>query len=710
MSVSTQELSIRRKNAIIIPAGMQNKSNVTTPEDIRLIATFVSGLQSNGFAIDATHLARLVGAVNTDREIASTIMADVMSAVKNLKGVKNFIPFYPNFPTQVMNLDESELVFNAIIHYQSFTEVDATNDPTKIWFPSYVKEVRPKFNEPVSYAVLTVQNDTVLGEIADTILRQNTSPSIQDKSDLELIFDNGFTALPDSIPNKEMMALAVNTCVTRGIEIPVTLAKTATDVLRIAVALSEGDISLATASAFRHFKRSQRKMFLNMLEKVGTIEEDMLRHKNLWIRLGEVLHPGEFSAKFPKAFAAFNKLRNGIKIETFNSKIEEYLKAGDYNQAKNLLITRPGDFARRFDHLIRITPEYFQAGIVDSFISVADRVSTTVLLQLKMAIASRDENTRYAFPKGNVQRVMSIRNTRPEVSDLIHFKVDHKISTVLRNRFAKLSPLGNVFIDPALLKINLPLGQRSTNKASKTVPRGSRISYGTDKDTLRFFIWWKEQENSRCDLDLSAVGLDDNFNEISTLSYYNLRGSYGCHSGDVTSAPNGASEFIDINQPQARRNGIRYIVVTVHSYTGQGFDGLDECFGGVMLRDKPASGEVYEPRSVEHKFDLVSKQTNGIPFIIDLEAREIIWCDMPILTGQVLSHSAGQNADNTMNHIQHVVKAITSTSQPTLGDLLILHAQARGKIVSDRSRADTEFSIQKGTHYEMDSIAANFLG
>lgn len=60
-----------------------------------------------------------------------------------------------------------------------------------------------------------------------------------------------------------------------------SIFKTATDVLRLAVALSEGDVSLASSVRFKKFNRAERRFLLGLLEQCGNITEDMLRYKNV---------------------------------------------------------------------------------------------------------------------------------------------------------------------------------------------------------------------------------------------------------------------------------------------------------------------------------------------------------------------------------------------------------------------------------------------
>lgn len=48
--------------------------------------------------------------------------------------------------------------------------------------------------------------------------------------------------------------------------------------LQLAVALSDGDVSLAAATKFRRFSRPERRLLLELLEESRSITEDMLRY------------------------------------------------------------------------------------------------------------------------------------------------------------------------------------------------------------------------------------------------------------------------------------------------------------------------------------------------------------------------------------------------------------------------------------------------
>ena len=120
--------------------------------------------------------------------------------------------------------------------------------------------------------------------------------------------------------------------------------KSATDVLRLAAAMSGQDVSLAKAPRFRSFTRAERRELLGLLE---------LRPEQ-FKRLGEKLHPGEYAKYFPENKAIFDKVRNGIKIETYNSKLQELMKPPVNAELLTAhLMLRPGMFARYLDFALR---------------------------------------------------------------------------------------------------------------------------------------------------------------------------------------------------------------------------------------------------------------------------------------------------------------------------------------------------------------------
>ena len=75
-------------------------------------------------------------------------------------------------------------------------------------------------------------------------------------------------------------------------------ASTATDVMRLAAALSDVDVSLRKVCKFRKFSRPERRVLISMLKGAKHLEGDLALRKEQWRRLLSFLRSGDF--KFDK--------------------------------------------------------------------------------------------------------------------------------------------------------------------------------------------------------------------------------------------------------------------------------------------------------------------------------------------------------------------------------------------------------------------------
>jgi len=690
---------LRRKNKVILPQGKGN----SRLRDAYLGA-FLKNIESLGYTLSQPLIERVrtlsVGELTVFYE-------QLIQDLKTMVGAKvKYNPMYPNFPKQVMEASQLELYINAIMHYLT------------LQLPEYQIQERSPLIDDLKLKIIDLGSQDEFELMFSNLLRSQTSISATDKEDITWFVceykDAVAKLIPDQIPMKENIAFLAGLLIkyTQVAE-PVLSGhfKTATDVLRLAVALSGGDVSLAQPSRFRTFSRAERRLLLAMLEKSGTITEDMLRFANVWIRLGEKLHPFEYKARFPKTYTAFDIIRNNKPFDTFAAKVEKGLVQKQFAQVAALLVSRPGEFARRLDHLLRNVAD--GQSIVAQFGEVADQVSTTVLLQVMAHFKNRNKGNalRAFFPKGNVAKVHTIPNTLPFISQKLRYQVLGICEAMLINRFAALKPLGNVYLDEKLQDYLVPFSQRSASKALRTLVRGSSVDL-PEGDTIRFFLWWKEgtvkgAATGRVDIDLSAVMYDTNWKYREHISYTNLKSSTyrACHSGDITTAPDGACEFIDLDIPSVVRYGGRYVVMSLNSFSGQQYCNLPECYAGWMMRQHPNSGEIFEPATVQDKVDLSADTRICIPVILDLLARKVIWADLALKKHPVWANNVEGNAKG----VALMGQAMTTLAKPTLYDLFLLHATARGTL-SDAAEADTVFSLEKGiTPFDIETIMAEYM-
>jgi hypothetical protein len=603
-------------------------------------------------------------------------------------------PFYPNFPKQVMEMSHLELYLNAILHYWSLGH----------WKPDFEELPREFHFENTKFKEIDVLTDKKFNAIFTRLLSSNDSISDEDKKVIEWFISFEKKLPTTAIPFKENLCFVAGLLLESGRDISGYIT-TATDVLRIATKLSDGDISLAANTKFKSLPRQKRKILIFALEKVIK-EEDIKRHKNKWIRLFHSLHVGDFSNE---VFLVAKKIRSNQNIKTFYTSLEEAVSAKKIGEAVKLLVTRPGEFARRIDHLLRM-PNKKGAGnkqIVEKFLKVADSIPTRVLLQLygNLKIRKESRDKRVVFPKGQTQKARIISGI-PKLGAPTVNSLRSGIEKSLVKRFKNLDKLGKVYIDPALEGCPLPTQQRSASEGLFQVARGTALPLGDeDKNTLRFFIYWKGM-----DIDLSATLHDDEFKKIEHISYTNLKSAHyeACHSGDITRAHNGASEFIDITIDKAAKYGVRYVVMNVLVYSGEEFAKHEECFAGWMTRSKPESNEIFDPKTVVQKIDLRSASKNCIPVIFDIVEKKAICIDL--VTKRSGRHG-GNNIESNMASIEEVLEAMTNIfNKTTLYELMSLHAKARGKEVKNKEKADVVFALDEGiTPYDVSVINSEYV-
>lgn len=690
----THALTIKRRGKVVPPA-----PDGTEQLPLEVVTSLSQDLESLGYAL--TPLL-LLHCQKFSYYQLTVFRSELIEALEQIVGAHRMhLPMYPNFPAQVMQASDAELYFNAIVHYWSEGKL----------FPVQRKVWRPRYNEPKLLRFIDLGTEADVAEIFQKLLSANVAWSEQDRLDLAVLIrtfgEEAVTFIPERIPQKENVAhlgaILLRTSLETGMEFVRTHVKTATDVLRLAVALSGGDVSLANASRFGKISRPVRRLLIEILEAQPQVVEDMLRWKNRWIRLGERLHPHEFVKRYSKTAKAFSVIRNNIPAPTLNSSVEKSLRQFDAIAAASKLTSRPGDFTRRLDHILRLQPSRAEE-VLEKFRLVANRVSTPVLVQSWHHFRTRNEEREFRtfFPKGNVGKVYAEFDRvlpKLERSNEVAAILEHALSS----RFANLPSLGKVYVDPELANFPVQFGMRSASKALRTVARGSRLPL-PDKDILRMFLWWKNA-SGRTDIDLSAAFLDHRFYHIESISFYNLKSYGGVHSGDIVDAPNGASEFIDVSISRLKHNQVRYVAMVLTSYSQQPFVNLPECFAGWMARSKAGSGEVYEPRSVEDKLDLTADSKIAVPVVFDLLKMEAIWCDLAVRHYPSFQNTVGRNIVGVSLSVQ----AIATMKKPSLFDLLSLHATARGEIVTSPAEAETVFSVESGIPFELDRIAADFL-
>ena len=323
------------------------------------------------------------------------------------KAISKTSPIWPDFPNDAMNASLVELYIVNYLNYLSGGTWTPDSDPSRFCkgldknhLPA-AKQI-PACTEDEIYRYLV---QSVTGKAPLSPDEQNTVKMLLSDSGEEFLDKVMSLMMDKDISCKENLALYVSYIIHRPdwkSQKCFLDFKSATDVLRLAAAMSGQDVSLAKAPRFRSFTRAERRELLSLLEHVEKDEGFALRPEQ-FKRLGEKLHPSEYAKYFPENKAIFDRVRNGIKIETYNSKLQELMKPPVNAELLTAhLMLRPGMFARYLDFALRSCKDAAaMEDVLFRFISVCKSVEPRVLVQLINHFRNRNNPVQLATGKAN---------------------------------------------------------------------------------------------------------------------------------------------------------------------------------------------------------------------------------------------------------------------------------------------------------------------
>lgn len=664
-----------------------------------------------------------------------------IEAIRRSKGAdKHYIPFYPGFPQQVRELSEFEWMFNAICHYISGGEY-FTTEKERIQYAELKKN--RKFSEcledmttakPIGVSTL----DDVQ-EIAYSIMTAPTSISDFDKEIINFFIENIYDEYINKLPEmsfKENMCYVLSKLMKNDLNKRCTVEnigasiKTATDVLRLYVALSDGDISLSKPTKFKNLPMWQYRLFSELINGMNfrSVYEDMFRHPEMWKRANEKIHPKKFKKGTYTKVAEL--LYKGEKPITFMTKLNKAFEDGDKEALITLLSQRPGVFARYLDCLVRLAcifcvdeneAEIYR--VINAFKKVSTSIDTGLLLQVKNHFIDRLEHVTtngYTVCDDDVERYFINKNGKAFMKTEYHMlNIPEKylrliigvIDDAIKAQYATRDIIGPVYIDPSVDGLLVPWNQRTASTKSKCVVKGSKWKLKDTTRIIRAFCWWTNTDDGvRVDEDISATFVND-FSPSITASaerhsesvyYGNIHNSFCVHSGDIVNGGSadgmGACEFIDIDIDKALEAGYRYAFVSIHSFTDVNFCKFNSS-AGFMERteeklDTRINGRtngntsiynfnIFDPRTVKMNFDLNTESNGSVPILIDLKEREVYWIDSDFNISGII------NCRSSINIASISIDSLLKRHFTTIRELVELNAAVRGGLTDTPEDAKT---------------------
>ena len=400
-----------------------------------------------------------------------------IEAIRASKGAdKHYIPFYPGFPKEVKELSEFEWMFNAVMHYIS----DGHYYTTEV---ERIQYAELKKNRKFAECLEDMKNAKPIGvstlddiqAIAYSIMAAPTSISDFDKEIIDFFVENIYDEYIDKLPEmsfKENMCYVLSKLMTNDLNKRCTpenigaSIKTATDVLRLYVALSGGDISLAKPTKFKNLPMWQYRLFSELINGMNfnAVYEDTFRYAEMWKRANEKIHPKRFKKGTYTKVAEL--LYKGEKPITFMTKVNKAFEDGDVETLTSLLSKRPGVFARYLDCLIRYSYMGFDENeddiyrIINAFKKVSTSIDTKLLHQVKNHFIDRlnhvitngytdyDEYVERYFINKSGKVFMKTENHMWNIPEKYIKIVIGVIDDAIKAQYATRDIIGPVYIDP----------------------------------------------------------------------------------------------------------------------------------------------------------------------------------------------------------------------------------------------------------------------
>jgi hypothetical protein len=704
-NVELQEIASRHLNGIFIPANITSDENVSN----EIFATVLKKFEGYGYTFDK-ELAKTLYALNTEK--LKKISDVFLEVVRKFKSDNAYTVFYRNFPEEVVNLSETETYFLQFMHYLigylpegaevNESEENIETEPSQFVKLSHLKRV----------------SETEMLDLLRNLLSSNVTLSETNLKDVLTLLK-----YCDEKEIKELM------CQIKMKETLMTIAKvqfeetgstyaefsTATDVLRF-IALLSGEKLNTKFIAFKYFKRPELNILVSKLENVNYLLDDMKRYRKPW-RKFFLMNGNRISfEKYPKVkqaadmlFGKFSHITKKGKFELSRSRMNK-MSDTEFEEFLANFSKYSGDYIRNLLSLVNRVSEERIEKVLKYFLVAAKEANTRLLFQIcdRILNVKSGKAGRVVNAKGNWLVLEETIN----LSDAVLQKTAEVVSYAILEKLSEKEPLGKVWIDESYQNIAMTTSEKDSNSSFRPLTRGSVIPYSSEVDTLRFFVAWKNFKGNRVDLDLSAVKFDADFNHLGELAYYSHNQKGMAFSGDITDAPQGALEYIDIfDIEKVKEDGTRYVLMTVRSYNGYTYKEMGTAYAGVLELSKKEAKDKKNLYSsaVRHGFALSSNTQTVNTIIVDLEKSEYVWLDMNLPTNperQTSNYLTNAQIASLKDLLNYFVKK----EKVSMYQLLMLNAIARGEVAENVEEADIVFKeINEDNVLALTDILANYL-
>lgn len=731
MNNSINSIALRHFNGIYIAKSIDNNINKTL--SIEELATLIKKFEGYGY-IFSKELAIAIS--KEERNVIIDKLKAVIKVIEDFKSDKNYTVFYKNFPDEVINMSEVDLYINQILHYW-IGYLPSNNE-------NIIKEdVKP--SKLVKARELNLIDDEMIEKLFIDLLSSNVTLSEQYLDDVCVLTNNKsikeLEKYMEYIQMKETLT-TVSSYILKKEGVLIGNFKTATDILRLIAKIS-GDELNNKHIHFAYFSRTELSQLMTKLENLQNPMPDIKRYSKPWHTFFKLYAKKINFNKYPKVRNAVDMLFGDISYMTERGKINEKIKRLPIMSEEELdnfvkeYIVFYGDYIREILSLLNKAKENQYEKLLLGLENCVTKVNTRILFQLYdriINLKAKDKTVpRLVNSKGKWRRLKESISLSDELLNRALQIVEDGIKTQLKEK----ETLGKVFIDEDYKNIMLTTSEKDSNVSLRPMTRGSRIKFNPNAEVLRFFVAWKNLDEktlkelntayskldektlkeltpmySRVDVDLSALTFNENLEFNDVVAYYNQKKSGFAFSGDITNAPEGALEYIDVfDLERLKKKGNRYILMQIRSYNGYTFEEINSVYAGVMELTSIEAKEkknMYSTAIIEG-FQIVSSERTTNTILVDLKKFEYIWLDMN-MDGYRLD--IFQNALNCeeIPYLNDMLRYFSRKQYITMYDLLKLNADVRGILTRNKKEADVIFEkVDNKNNLALADIISNYL-
>ncbi|MFC2424316.1 MAG: hypothetical protein ACFNPZ_09980 [Fusobacterium polymorphum] len=716
MNNSINSIALRHLNGIYITKNVTNNVNKTL--SIEELATLIKKFEGYGY-IFSKELAIAIS--KEERNTIIDKLKSVIEVIEDFKSDKNYTVFYKNFPDEVINMSEVDLYINQILHYWIG------------YLPSNSENVIKEDVEPsklVKARELNLIDDEMIEKLFIDLLSSNVTLSEQYLDDVCVLTNNKsikeLEKYMEYIQMKETLT-TVSSYILKKEGVLIGNFKTATDILRLIAKIS-GDELNNKHIHFAYFSRTELSQLMTKLENLQNPMPDIKRYSKPWHTFFKLYAKKINFNKYPKVRKVADMLFGDISYMTERGKINEKIKRLPIMSEEELdnfvkeYIVFYGDYVREILSLLNKAKENQYEKLLLGLENCVTKVNTRILFQLYdriINLKAKDKTIpRLVNSKGKWRRLRESISLSDELLNRVLQIVEDGIKTQLKEK----ENLGKVYIDEDYKNIMLTTSEKDSNVSLRPMTRGSRIKFNPDAEVLRFFVAWKNLDEKtlkelntiydRVDVDLSALTFNENLEFNDVVAYYNQKKSGFAFSGDITNAPEGALEYIDVfDLERLKKKGNRYILMQIRSYNGYTFEEINSVYAGVMELTSIEAKEKKNMYStaITEGFQIVSSERTTNTILVDLKKFEYIWLDMNMDSYKL---DIFQNALNyeEIPYLNDMLRYFSRKQYITMYDLLKLNADVRGILTKDKKEADVIFEkVDNKNNLALADILSNYL-